>query len=161
MTRSIEWKTMVKNAIEKQNRDRLLQDCHKCVDGQLTRKTKTSSIVPNIEDTNYRRQPLDILQQLTKQETKILMMARYGMLECGQNFKGTLSELCSKCQCTDDEEHRLNFCPKYGVNNFSKEPLKIRFDTVYSNNVNDVKLITSRIAEVWDVLNGHGSMIKS
>ena len=98
---------------------------------------------------------------MTKQQTKTLMIARYGMLECGRNFKGTMSEYCNVCMCIDDEEHRLNVCPKYENANFIKEPQKLNFNTVYKDNINDLKLIISRIANVWNVSNGNGSMITS
>ena len=83
---------------------------------------------------------------MSKQETKTLMIARYRMLECGRNYKGTMSEYCNACSCLDDEEHRLNACLKYEHVNFSKDPVKVSFDTVYNDNANDLKLIMSRIA---------------
>ena len=68
------------------------------------------------------------------------------MLECGINFKGTLSSQCLLCNVPDNENHRLNVCPSYGGNNFVSDTESIPFDT-----------ILSRINKVWK--NGHGSMI--
>ena len=42
---------------------------------------------------------------LTKRETKMLIIARFGMLECGKNFKGTMNEICLNCNTRDTEEH--------------------------------------------------------
>ena len=40
-------------------------------------------------------------------------MSQNGMLECGKNMKGTISEKCQSCDSLDDENHRLNYCPKW------------------------------------------------
>ena len=107
----IEWKNIVTNAVEQKNKSRLIVDCHKRIDGTLTRKTKTAHILNKIQDASYKRQPLEAITKLSKQDTKTLMIARYGMLKCGKNFKGTISKMCSTCNCPDDEEHRLNILP--------------------------------------------------
>ena len=88
------------------------------------------------------------------------MTARYGMLECGKNFKGTLSESCSVCCCIDDEEHRLNVCPKYDFN-YRDHSVQIKFATIFSSNIDDLKLIIPRIATVWNVKTSHGSLSTS
>ena len=132
-----EWRNIVKSAIENENKSRLINECHKQSDSETTRKTKTAHIVDKITDPSYSRQPQKELKNLTKQETKILIIARFGMLECGKNYKGTLSELCSLCCCLDDEEHRLNNCPKYDQTNFCNHPDKLSFDGIYSNDIDD------------------------
>ena len=86
------------------------------------------------------------------------MIARYAMLECGKNYKGTMSLMCSDCCSIDDEEHRLNNCPKYGNINYVNDDCAIRFDTIFSDKIDDLKLIIPRIANVWNVKSGQGSM---
>ena len=86
------------------------------------------------------------------------MIARYGMLECGKNFKGTMSEMCSKCNCLDDEEHRLNVCQEYSRMNHRDNPIVINFDAIFSDKIDTIKLINARIETVWNVKRCHGSM---
>ena len=95
-----------------------------------------------------------------KQETKTLMIARFGMLECGKNFKGSMRETCSKCDVIDDENHRLNHCAIYRNVNLFDTQQKIDFFDVYSTDVNTVKTAIKHIENVWNVTNAHGSMNK-
>ena len=37
----------------------------------------------------YKREPSKVVMSLTKHETKALIIARFGMLECGRNYKGS------------------------------------------------------------------------
>ena len=100
------------------------------------------------------------IKRLSKQETKTVRIARFGMLECGKNFQGTMSKMCSVCcNIVDDEEHRLNICPKYNQHNYCENSDLVKFETIYSDNIDDIRLIISRIASVWNVKTGHGSMM--
>ena len=87
------------------------------------------------------------------------MIARFRMLQCGNNYKGTMNHICDTCDCLDDEEHRLNWCSKFAHNNFRNNPDKIEFDTIYSDDICTIRNAISRIRTVWDVSNGNGSMI--
>ena len=82
-----EWKYKVLSRIEVKNKEKLLQECHKTVDGTETRKTKTASIVDKLNDPYYKREPIPENKQLKKSETRTLMIARYGMLQCGKNLE--------------------------------------------------------------------------
>ena len=108
---NIQWIYNVKKGIESKHKERLLDDCHKMVDGEKIQKTKTSTIADNITD-EYIRKPLNEIKNLSKNETRTLMMARYGMLQCGKNYGGSMQSICSDCNCLDDENHRLNFLPQ-------------------------------------------------
>ena len=82
-------------------------------------------------------------------------MARYGMLECGKNYKGSKSEVCDHCNILDDGCHRLNYCKKYEeTNNFSKTE-KVDFSLIYSTDMAILKPIITEIARVW---NAQGTM---
>ena len=55
--RPIEWKIMVKEAVEKKNKNTLIDDCYKKQDGEKSIKTKTAKIVEEVESSTYRRGP--------------------------------------------------------------------------------------------------------
>ena len=98
--------------------------------------------------------------QLKKSETRTLMIARYGMLECGRNFGGSMKKMCETCNCIDDEEHRLNICPKWKKNDNSVGNDEVPFVNVFSNDCNVLRAILPRIEELWDTKNAHGTMRK-
>ena len=106
-----DWKDQLKKATEKQHLEQLKPDCTKTIDNITTTKTKTRTIYENITQ-NYERRPRPELLKATKSKTKTIILARYGMLECGQNFSGTQNKQCDNCKCIDDESHRLNYCTK-------------------------------------------------
>ena len=91
------WKNYVVTALEKENKGRLYEDCHKTEHGQSIPKTKTASILDELKKVCYKRKPCDELMACTKNECKTIIMARYGMLECGRNFKGTIEYQCKSC----------------------------------------------------------------
>ena len=55
---------------------------------------------------------------MTKQETKTILMARFGMLVCGANYEGTESLQCTTCNLLDNEDHRF-------YNEIEKIPFKL------------------------------------
>ena len=81
---------------------------------------------------NYERRPRPEILKASKSETKTIILARYGMLECGQNFSGTQNKQCDNCKCIDDESHRLNYCPKWRTRNLLDSNEMINFDNIYS-----------------------------
>ena len=94
----------------------------------------------------------------TKQVAKTLILARFGMLECGRNFKGSMRETCNECNAVDDEDHRLNYCSKFrGVNNFDS-PHKVVFKNVFSNDPSIFQKILKTIDQVWNTQTSHGTM---
>ena len=153
-----EWKKRVEEKIEIRNKERLLEDCYKETNGTKMKKTKTKHIVDEIEEEDYIRQPAKILTHLNKQQTKTLMIARFHMLECGGNFKGSLSETCQVCKMTDDEDHRLNYCNKFRQTNNADGNEKIPFENVYSTDIVTVKRIIESIEKTWNTRNAHGTM---
>ena len=154
-----EWTTKVKKAIEKSNTNRLIQDCHKTEDGVEKPKTKTAHIVNLIKDPSYQRAPLKELIKCTKIETKTILLGRFGMLECGKNFKGTSNANCTSCNAYDDEKHRLNYCSKSRTTNNYDNDTKSDFDLVFSDKIETLRLIIPRISRVWNTRNANGTMI--
>ena len=155
-----EWKRLVNEKIEIRNRARLIDDCHKMVNGQRVRKTKTSFIVDFISADTYVRGPPSEFQSLTKQETKTAIISRFRMLECGANFKNSNSILCRVCKTRDDEDHRLNHCVRYQSNNYFDQVEKVNFDDVFSTDTNVLKNVIAKIERVWNTRNAHGSMLQ-
>ena len=155
-----QWKRIVDAKIEVKNQSRLINDCYKTDNNIHIRKTKTSHIVDHLEDGTYSRGPTPELLQCNKQETKTLLIARFGMLECGKNFKGSMNETCSTCNVVDNENHRLNDCLKHKNLNLLETQQKVDFNDVFSHDLNILRPMIKHIEKVWNVRTGHGSMNK-
>ena len=109
---------------------------------------------------NYQRTRAKELMGCTKPETKTILIARFGMLECGKNFKGTINTHCDGCRIVDDEVHRLNICPKYRELNYLSCDDKVDFTLVYADRTEVIKNIACKITKVWNTHNAHGTMNK-
>ena len=153
-----EWTRNVKSAIEQMHIKRLREQCHKIVEGNRVTKTKTESIVPIVSTDTYKRQPQLNILRTTKKETRTIMIARYGLLECGKNYQGTLKKLCDTCKSVDDENHRLNYCPKWQNLNLFDTNEKIEFSDIYSDDLQNIKLTVAYIEKVWNTHDSNGSM---
>ena len=150
------WERLVKNAIEIQNLRRIKQDLYKTVDDVNEPKTKTKTIIDKISTQGYTRQPEPEIKHMTKLETKTTIIARYGMLVCGKNFKGTHSATCTDCDTTDDEHHRMNECPRWKDPNIDTET--IDFNLIYSNSIDSIRPVISKIMNTWNTKCAHGTM---
>ena len=159
--RPIEWKNNVKQAIEKKNREALIENCYKKQDDKKEIKTKTAHIIEKLNHPSYRRETKKEIYHLSKKETKTLIIARFGMLECGKNYQGTNKKICGACNVIDDEEHRLNACKQFKEINYYSCSHVIPFSTVYSDDVTQLRSIMERISSVWNVKTGHGVMNRS
>ena len=95
---------------------------------------------------------------MTRQETKTILMARYGMLQCGVNYKGTVQLQCLTCNVLDNEDHRLNACKSWQETNLFNETDKIPFECVYSTDVTVLRNIIPKIENVWNTRSAHGTM---
>ena len=153
-----EWIYKVKVKIEEKNKERLWEECHKTEDGIRKVKTKTSSIVQKLENPAYKRQPDPIIKTMTKQQTRTMIVSRYGMLECGKNWGGSVKKICEKCNCIDSENHRLNDCIIWKHHNLYDNHRKVNFDQIYSDDEQAVKDLMPHIEKLWNVKTGHGSM---
>ena len=58
----------------------------------------------------------------------------------------------------DDENHRMNFCPKWGNSSDDTNNEIIPFEQVYSNDPLVLNNILPRIEQTWNTKNGHGTM---
>ena len=80
------------------------------------------------------------------------------MLECGTSYKRTLNFQCTTSNTIDNEKHRLNECTRFMETNFHGNNVKIPFSTIYSDNIEELRALMSRISQVWNVRTGHGTM---
>ena len=156
--RPIEWKRRVEFVIENESRSRLQQECFKKVDGNHVEKTKTKGIYDKTKCSDYTRSPSQELLQLTKYETKTVIIARFGMLACGTNFKGSTDSQCSECKCLDNEDHRLNYCKLWRDINYYDDEDKVNFDSVFSDDLNELRSTVSKFERVWNTKNANGCM---
>ena len=83
-------------------------------------------------------------------------MSQNGMLECGKNMKGTISEKCQSCDILDDENHRLNYCPKW--RNSSNGD--VDFNDIYSSDSRKLDRIIHEIENIWELKYANGRMKK-
>ena len=154
------WKKTVRTKIEVNNTTTLIEQCHKKENGEKKKKTKTAHILDQISAHDYERGIRQEYTSLTRHETKTLMLARFHMLECGVNYKGTLSPLCKQCNIRDDENHRLNNCKAYQSINLYDEPHKVEFSDVYSHDIQTIRNILMSIEKVWNTRTSNGTMNK-
>ena len=153
------WKREVHQAAEKYNKEKLLEDCQTRNRGTSRLKTKTKSLVEKIQNDNYKRIPLPIINNLTSIQTRALIMGRYGMLECRNNFSmGSGVKTCGVCNVIDDEMHRMNDCEKYRYVNWYECNEKIDFEKIYSDELGDVLYVVDAVLKVWDLEHGKNAV---
>ena len=148
------WKNSVKDSVRKSNVQKMINSCME----KDKIKTKTRHIYESTNPTTYSNKAVPEIISSTKMKAKTLILARNGMLECGKNFKGTLPEICQKCLVTDDENHRMNTCPKWKDTNFLESETKISFCNIFSNDSSILPEIIERIQKVWELSLGNGLM---
>ena len=148
----------MKSSIETKNLERLRDSCYKKDGENKTIKTKTATILPIISNNSYKRKPQSNILRTSKKETKTIIIARYGVLECGKNYKGTQKEICDQCNCTDNESHRLNFCIKFKSTNLYECNKKLNYDEIYSDNIADIRSVTAIIEKIWNTNTASGSI---
>ena len=49
----------------------------------------------------------------------------------------------------NDEKHRLNICPLYSIN-YQDCPVKTEFETIFTGDVDTIRMILMRIVIVWN-----------
>ena len=151
----VEWRAEVASAAEKMNVKRLQQECHKRGRSGSQVKTKTKSIIEELEGSEYKRKPLEIMQYGSVIASRAFIMGRYGMLQCKNNFSfGNTDRNCGECGTLDDENHRMNNCVLYRAVNLYDSRSKLDFDMVYSNEIDSSLKIVDMILRIWDLGNG-------
>ena len=155
------WKHVVNTAVKEKNKQKLLESCVQLgPDGQRI-KTKTAYIYHNVKDNTFNHEALPEIVTSNKVNTKTIILARCGMLECGRNFKGTIPEICRGCGEEDNESHRLNRCKTWKHLNLSETDYKVDFGDIYSDNTQKVMHVIKAIQRVWELHFGNGTMKKT
>ena len=95
-----------------------------------------------------------------KERAKSIIISRNRMLDCGTNYKGTMSQACRTCKTLDNEDHRLNDCLVYKENNLVNYLEKCKFDDIYSDNVEILNPILTHIEKLWEFRFANGRMKK-
>ena len=86
-------------------------------------------------------------------------MSIFGMLDCAKNYKcGNKGDLCSVCGVTDDENHRINFCPKISQTNFYNSLVKFDFRCINSMNQETIDRAIDVVSDLWNLRNGKNEM---
>ena len=61
---------------------------------------------------------------------------------------------CTKCKVKDDESHCINDCILYrNTNNYDNDN-KFYYNSVYSENCEEMKKAAKKIFDIWDLANG-------
>lgn len=153
------WKKEVYEAGEFKNLEIMKQECYKCNNGNRVEKSKSKAILAELNDPLFNRKEKNVLLGLEKNEAKCIIMARYGMLMCGNNFKTLLGgQKCKTCDKLDDENHRLNECHNYENINWVNKSEKIDFGKVYSNDREVLKEMARNMTQVWTLTYGSNVM---
>ena len=106
--------------------------------------------------TIYKREAQKEIFNSTKQETKTLMITRFEMLECGNNFRGSIEELCNIWKCID-ENHGFNYCIRWRDINLYDCNEKVDLNVIHSDSLHNLKPILSKIETVWNIKNAYGT----
>ena len=151
-----EWKNLVAGAVEEENKKVLLNMCYK---DRGVKKTKTKYVIAKLEDQRYNRSEPRPIMTMNRLKTKAILMARSGMLECANNYKNKYKKgICTNCQVKDDEIHRINNCILYrNTNNYDMQD-KFDYNSVYSDNLEDMEIVANKILSIWDLANGKNTM---
>ena len=150
----LEWKHEVHSAAEKTNLNKLKDDCYETTPEGKKAKSKTLYALEKVNTNGYRRKPMQPLTSLNQVEAKTLVLARFRMLECGKNFRGMSPEICTNCNKTDNEHHRLNLCSRFRHTNLCDSNEKVAFADVLSDDAEKVKNILKVIMKVWNIRHG-------
>ena len=133
------WRHTVSTAVREKNKQKLLDSLVQRGPTEEKIKTKTAYIYHDINKDSFSNEALTEITSSNKVNTKTIILARCGMLECGKNFKGTIPDICRECGVVDDESHRLNRCVLWKHLNFSETANGVDFGTIYVNDY--VKLL--------------------
>ena len=119
----------------------------------MNQKTKTIFAKEALSNSEYKR-GLD--QFLVKYQSlsyaKVLIMARYRMLDCANNYSiKSGGKMCCLCKEIDDENHRINWCKKWEGVNLCDSQAKADFQDIYCSDDEKIIKIVETIASLLDL----------
>ena len=146
-------------AAEVMNVQKLKEQCETKSRGEDKQKTKTKFVITKL-NSEYRRAPdTFILRNTSIVYARALIMGRYGMLKCANNFSyGHGTKICDKCTVVDDENHRISVCEKWKDTNLVHSSEKLAFDDIYLDDYERCAKVVQRILSTWDLENGRNEM---
>ena len=156
------WKGEVMGAAEKINKEKILEECEMKSRGETRQKTKTKHVVDTVNKPGYSRKLDDFVNSYPSIiVTRALIMGRYGMLSCANNFSnGYGMKNCDVCNVIDNEEHRINDCEKWkDVNRYCSNE-KIVYSDIFSDDKEKCLNVVDSILSVWDLNNGKNDIRK-
>ena len=155
-----QWKGEVKRAMEIMNVRKLREECETKSRGETKQKTKTKFVIDSVNDGDYSRGPDKyILRNHSITHTRALIMGRYGMLKCANNFSnGHGTKLCDRCKVIDNEDHRINDCTKWEGVNLVDKSRGITLDDIYFDDYDRCLAVVETIHSLWDLENGKNEM---
>jgi hypothetical protein len=156
------WKRKVKEAVENQNKEKMLEECYSSRFGNLQEKTKTKCMIEHIENANYSRTRDYGVLRMTRLKARAIIMARYGMLDFASNFENKYGKKnCDECGAIDDESHRINHCKKWQEINYHNVTEKVNIELVHSVKKSELECISDVILSIWDLKNGNNAMVQN
>ena len=97
--------------------------------------------------------------ELPRNTVKIIIMARYGMLDCANNYRGKYgTKLCRVCDMVDDEDHRMNNCVRWKDVNLHGRNYSIDFGAVYSSDIKTLEQMAGLLKRIWNLDFGKNEM---
>ena len=152
------WKDTVKAKAEEQNREKLKEELFSKRRGQDKQKTKTLSLLEQIDDPSYERKPLKLMDKNVL-IARALIMGKFGMLRCAANFQnGYGNKECKECKVLDNENHRINSCKVYQHINLYNSPENVDFNMIHSKENSECMKVVEKILMMWDLANGKNVM---
>ena len=150
-----QWKDEVNFAVELKNIEKLTEHCYT----KKGEKAKTKSLIGLLKDYSFYREPNANLLKMSKMKVKAVIMGRYGMLDCGKNYENKYkNKHCVACGTVDDELHRINECVRWRNINLYDSRVKIKYESIYSNDPKKLSIMATTILMLWDIENGKNEM---
>ena len=147
--KKVEWRAIVDKATWQLNRKKILDSCK----GKEKLKTKTLEVAKSLENDSTENSE-NVLFDLPRHCVKTIIMARYGMLDCANNYKGKYgTKLCATCKTIDDENHRINHCIRWKDVNLYGDKYEIDFNAVYTHDKDTLRQISSLLQCIWNLEN--------
>ena len=81
------------------------------------------------------------------------------MLDCAANYRhgyGTID--CKQCGVKDDENHRINSCPRFKDRNLYCSTYKYDFESIYLGEDDSVGRTLEVVEHLWKLDNGKNEM---
>ena len=149
------WRAKVNEATEKKHKEKLIDLCL----ARNGEKTKTKNLLEKLRSDSYSRRPIMQVLKKSRYLCRVQIMSMFGMLDCAKNFKmGHGGINCNFCKVMDDENHQINYCPKYKKRNLYNSSIKFDFSLINSDEDEIIEQVLEVVCELWDLGKGKNTM---